>query len=66
MGLPKRLWRLSELPWVGHKVRKWEPEPLRWLGVRAVQRGYARLDARAERTGRAPDGRSLAERLGRH
>jgi glycine/D-amino acid oxidase-like deaminating enzyme len=57
---------LTALPTVGHRSPAWEPEPLRWLGVRAVQRGYARLDARAERTGRAPDGHSLAERLGRH
>lgn len=26
---------LTELPWVGHQSRKWEPEPLRWLGVNA-------------------------------
>jgi glycine/D-amino acid oxidase-like deaminating enzyme len=26
---------LIELPWVGHRSRRWEPEPLRWLGVRA-------------------------------
>jgi len=24
---------LTELPWVNHKSRKWEPEPLRWLGI---------------------------------
>jgi glycine/D-amino acid oxidase-like deaminating enzyme len=23
------------LPWVNHRSRKWEPEPLRWLGVNA-------------------------------
>ncbi len=22
-------------PWVGHQARRWEPEPLRWLGVRS-------------------------------
>jgi glycine/D-amino acid oxidase-like deaminating enzyme len=26
---------LTELPWVGHQSPQWEPEPLRWLGVRA-------------------------------
>lgn len=26
---------LTSLPWVGHHSRKWEPEPLRWLGVNA-------------------------------
>ncbi len=24
---------LTELPWVGHVSPRWEPEPLRWLGV---------------------------------
>jgi glycine/D-amino acid oxidase-like deaminating enzyme len=24
---------LVRLPWVGHRWRRWEPEPLRWLGV---------------------------------
>jgi hypothetical protein len=31
-----------------------------------VQKGLARVDARAERTGRPPTGHSLAERLSRH
>jgi glycine/D-amino acid oxidase-like deaminating enzyme len=26
---------LVRLPWVGHRSRRWEPEPLRWLGVNA-------------------------------
>ena len=24
----------THLPWVGHRWRRWEPEPFRWLGVR--------------------------------
>ena len=54
---------LSDLPMVGHRSRSWEPEPLRWLGARIVQTGLQRVDERAERTGRPPTGRSLAERL---
>ena len=57
---------LTELPITGHHPRNWEPEPLRWLGVRWVQSGYRRLDDRAERTGVSPSGSSVAERLGRH
>ncbi|MGH2345018.1 MAG: NAD(P)/FAD-dependent oxidoreductase, partial [Chloroflexota bacterium] len=30
---------LTTLPMVGHRSRRWEPEPLRWLGQRYVQRG---------------------------
>lgn len=25
----------AQLPWVGHRSRRWAPEPLRWTGVRA-------------------------------
>jgi glycine/D-amino acid oxidase-like deaminating enzyme len=56
----------TELPLVNHRSRDWEPEPLRWLGVRYVQAALARLDRRAERSGRAPTGRTLAERIARH
>ena len=27
---------LTSLPWVGHRSRRWEPEPFRWLGTRAA------------------------------
>lgn len=37
---------LTELPWVGHKVRKWEAEPLRWLGVRGMYATYRAADRR--------------------
>ena len=49
---------LTRLPWVGHRARAWEPEPLRWLGVRAVygmyraaDRSEARDPARARTSG---------------
>lgn len=57
---------LTRLPMAGHRSRRWEPEPVRWLGARYVQHAFARTDRRAERTGRPPRGRSLAERLMRH
>ena len=34
----------TDLPLVGHRSRDWEPEPLRWLGVRYTQRAIARID----------------------
>ncbi|MFJ8633848.1 NAD(P)/FAD-dependent oxidoreductase [Streptomyces sp. NPDC093568] len=37
---------LTDLPWVGHKVRKWEPEPLRWLGVHGLYATYRAADRR--------------------
>jgi glycine/D-amino acid oxidase-like deaminating enzyme len=57
---------VTHLPTVNHKPRLWEPEPLRWLGARYVQRGLMRADDRAERTGEPPTGKTLAERLGKH
>jgi glycine/D-amino acid oxidase-like deaminating enzyme len=55
-----------DLPMVGHRSRRWEPEPLRWLGARYLQTALRRIDARAARTGRPPSGRGLAQRLIRH
>jgi hypothetical protein len=37
---------LTDLPWVGHRVRKWEPEPLRWLGVQGMYATYRAADRR--------------------
>ena len=37
---------LTRLPWVGHGARRWEPEPLRWLGVHALYRAYRAADRR--------------------
>ncbi|MEP7035049.1 MAG: FAD-dependent oxidoreductase [Dermatophilaceae bacterium] len=42
---------LTRLPWVGRRVRRWEPEPLRWLGVRALYVAY-RVADRHESDGR--------------
>ncbi len=42
---------ITRLPWVGHRARRWEPEPLRWLGVQALYRAYHAAD-RQEASGR--------------
>lgn len=34
----------TELPWVGHRADNWEPEPLRWLGVRGLYAAYQLAD----------------------
>ena len=56
---------LSELPFVGHRSRAWEPEPFRWIGVRGVQAGLARTDAKRARMRRATR-RTLVERIAAH
>jgi glycine/D-amino acid oxidase-like deaminating enzyme len=42
----------TRLPWVRRRTAKWEPEPLRWLGVNGVTALMARADRTEERTGR--------------
>jgi glycine/D-amino acid oxidase-like deaminating enzyme len=43
---------LTELPWVGHRSRRWEPEPLRWAGINAGLRLAHAADGEEARTGR--------------
>jgi glycine/D-amino acid oxidase-like deaminating enzyme len=42
---------LTCLPWVGHTARRWEPEPLRWLGATAVYALYRAADRREAASG---------------
>jgi glycine/D-amino acid oxidase-like deaminating enzyme len=44
---------LTRLPWVGHRSPRFEPEPLRWVGVNAGFRLAALVDGRERRTGRS-------------
>ena len=57
---------LTQLPWVGHRSRRWEPEPLRWLGVNAGLRLAASADREEARTGRPATRARLLERLTGH
>lgn len=47
---------LTHLPWVNRKVRAWEPEPLRWLGVHTMYGLYGAADFR-ETTHNTPPSR---------
>jgi glycine/D-amino acid oxidase-like deaminating enzyme len=42
---------LTTLPWVGHRVRNWEIEPLRYIAVNGLYKAYGMAD-RAEDRGR--------------
>ncbi|MEU3614245.1 FAD-dependent oxidoreductase [Streptomyces sp. NPDC006872] len=60
---------LTDLPWVGHKVRRWEPEPFRWLGVQGMYATYRAADRReTERhaTGSSRLARAADRVAGRH
>jgi glycine/D-amino acid oxidase-like deaminating enzyme len=54
---------LTRLPWVAHRSRRWEPEPLRWLGVNAGIRLMTSADAAEARTGRPARRAELFGRL---
>ena len=43
---------LTSLPWVNHRSRQWEPEPLRWVGVNAGVRVMSSADGVENRTGK--------------
>jgi glycine/D-amino acid oxidase-like deaminating enzyme len=53
----------THLPWVGHRWRRWEPEPLRWLGVRGMTALMASADRVEHRTGRPARRAGLLDRL---
>ncbi|MEU4350117.1 FAD-dependent oxidoreductase [Streptomyces sp. NPDC023838] len=60
---------LTALPWVNHKVRRWEPEPFRWLGVQGMYAAYREADRRELTSHAAKTDRIavLADRVsGRH
>jgi glycine/D-amino acid oxidase-like deaminating enzyme len=43
---------LVSLPWVGHRSRKWEPEPLRYLASTAIVRTLGSADRAEDRSGK--------------
>jgi glycine/D-amino acid oxidase-like deaminating enzyme len=63
-GVPSDLVRL---PWVNHRSRRWEPEPLRWLGANLGLRAMGLAD-REETLTRRPSriARAMAPLIGGH
>ncbi|RWN64164.1 MAG: FAD-dependent oxidoreductase [Mesorhizobium sp.] len=58
---------LTRLPWVNRTVRKWEPEPLRWLGVHSMYQLYRIADEReAKGLPRTSRLAALADRITGH
>jgi glycine/D-amino acid oxidase-like deaminating enzyme len=54
---------LTKLPWVNHRSKLWEPEPLRWLGVNAALTAMASADDRETATGRPSRRAAYVKRL---
>jgi glycine/D-amino acid oxidase-like deaminating enzyme len=44
---------LVHLPWVGHRSKRWEPEPLRFVASRAIVRVLGSADRKEDATGRS-------------
>jgi glycine/D-amino acid oxidase-like deaminating enzyme len=56
---------LTQLPWVGHRSRTWEPEPLRWLGVNGGRLLLTHADRSEARSGKpAMSARAFARMIG--
>lgn len=53
----------ARLPWVQHRAKDWEPEPLRWLGVNAGLVAMRMADRQEARTGRPSRVAAVASRL---
>jgi glycine/D-amino acid oxidase-like deaminating enzyme len=54
---------LTALPWVGHRSRSWEPEPLRWLGANAGLRAMDWADRAETRHGRPSRAAAIVNRM---
>jgi glycine/D-amino acid oxidase-like deaminating enzyme len=54
---------IARLPWVGHRSKAWEPEPLRWLGTNLSLKVMAGADKAEARTGRPARRAKLVGRL---
>jgi hypothetical protein len=57
---------LEKLPLTHHRSPDWEPEPVRWLVVRYMQREFQRIDETLEAGRPRPWDARIAETLGRH
>ncbi len=54
---------LVRLPWVNHRSRRWEPEPLRFVGVNAGLQVMSSADRVENRSGRASRRAALMNRV---
>ncbi|MDQ1423952.1 MAG: hypothetical protein QOD72_1450 [Acidimicrobiaceae bacterium] len=58
---------LTKLPWVGHRSRRWAPEPFRWLGINGALRLAPATDNAENRRGKRARVRSwMLDRLTGH
>lgn len=54
---------LVALPWVQHRSRQWEPEPLRWAAINGARRLAGWIDEQEATGGRTPRTGSVLDRI---
>jgi glycine/D-amino acid oxidase-like deaminating enzyme len=54
---------LVALPWVQHRSRRWEPEPLRWAAINGARRLAGWIDDRESDRGQTPRLASVLDRI---
>jgi len=54
---------LTGLPWVNHRSKQWEPEPLRWIGVNAALTAMGSADDAELKTGRPSKRATYVKRM---
>ena len=54
---------LVSLPWVQHRSRRWEPEPLRWVAINGARRLAGWIDEQEAANGRTPRLASVLDRI---
>ena len=57
---------LEKLPLAHHHSPDWEPEPVRWMVVRYMQKAFQRIDETLEAGRPRPWGARITEMLARH
>lgn len=57
---------LTGFPWVNRRVRSWEPEPLRWLGIHSAYKLMLGADRHENRTHRPARRADLVWWVGKH
>ena len=54
---------LVALPWVQHRSRRWEPEPLRWAAINGARRLAGWIDAQESERQQTPRRASVLDRI---
>ena len=54
---------LTALPWVDHRWKRWEPEPIAWAGINTAMKVFRQVDRNETRSGKPSRLLKVAERI---